>query len=225
MIATVSSVTVTGRPPDEDGLHGRPTPASGDGDDAPPPTPGERLAANYERSRRSMHRFFAPVLCPDFNRETMLDRCDPEALSEAADLILRDQAAREVIRAAARLEQAIHTSHRNSHNPRAFLADEMVVALERERDRASRFMYEVRKSQAAQRKLEAAAKRAEAKLSAPGPAPYTPTFARPPDERDAHVAPGADNPGIRAVVARPAHARGRLRQRGTARRALASPLS
>ena len=191
---------------DEDALHDRQPPASGDDGDTLPidpgatahsprstespasPTPGERLADDYERARRGMLRVNSPVLRMGYDGETLLDKCDPEALAEAADIILQNQAAREAIRAAGRLEQAWRSNQRDGAYWRVDPADELVRVLTNERDRAASHFYDVRKRQAKQRQLEAAVRRAvnraevEAKPPMSGPIPCTPAFLRSTDE-------------------------------------------
>ena len=212
---------------DENALHDRLTPASADDGDAlsidpgapvhgprstespASSTSGERLAEEYERARRGMLRMNSPVLRAGYDGETLLDKCDPEALVDAADIILQNQAAREAIRAAARLEQSWRSSKRDGAYWRVDPADELVRVLTKERDRAVEFLYDLRKRQQKLKHLEAITQRAvnraeaETKPSASGPIPCTPVFLCPPNERESHVVPGAVKPRGRAVAVRP----------------------
>ena len=205
MIAAPSIFSVAGAP-GRDAVLDRQTPASGDDGvyaspagpgaaardprfDAPPlppppATPGECLAAEYERARRQMLRMNSPVLRAGYDGETLLDKADPDELVDAADTILRNQAAREAVRAAARLEQAWRSNNRDGPYWRVDPADELVRTLTRERDQAAAFLYDVRRRQTKLKHLEAVTQRAvnraaaEAKPHTSDPIPCTPAFAR-----------------------------------------------
>lgn len=128
----------------------------------------EELAAWYEESRDYSIRSRGPVISLDFTGLDILDVASPETLPEAADKILVAQAARQAIRAAARLEQAARTNWQNQYY-KPTPADELVMLLTRERDRAVAYFYELRQRQAKLAKMEAATSK-RARKAAPAAA-------------------------------------------------------